>query len=489
MINQQIIPVFISDSSFKSTEVSPHIYFYNGTKNSINYYINYGSNYTDGTLYPYFDVYDGQIPSKSSKSLLFYNEDPLIGTKPDESLYTLFWDKYISTLYDNNSRLIEANAIIPLYEYLKLTLNDIIEFKGNYYHLRYINNYDLNSGECNIQLLGPIIYDSLSAITPNTVELPNVDITGYSNVAYSFTINADITSDGSSTLLDCGFVYSTSNNLPTISDTKISKGTSIGNITHTMDLTKDTTYYLRAYAQNKYGIYYTDVEYIIITSSSVAPVVQTNDATNITISSVNMNGNVVSTPFGSITERGFCWGTASNPTISGNHQAISGTIGTMVLQKYNEFIPGQLMHYRAYAKNNYETAYGIDKTFTIINKEYTLISRVINNSSSIFPILTVTLNADTWLNSENFVFTDEIQSSIDSYTFTQKIYNTSTVTVYAEFTTNNNQVNDAGIFDGNYAILNTLNSWDLGSGYVSFDFKITYDNNSSNIYVDFIITD
>jgi hypothetical protein len=42
-----------------------------------------------------------------------------------------------------------------------MELNDIVNFKGNYYHLRAINDYSLKTGKCNLQLLGPIIADAL----------------------------------------------------------------------------------------------------------------------------------------------------------------------------------------------------------------------------------------------------------------------------------------------------------------------------------------
>ena len=38
-----------------------------------------------------------------------------------------------------------------------MQLNNIVQWRGNYYHLRAINNYNLKSGTCDIQLLGPII--------------------------------------------------------------------------------------------------------------------------------------------------------------------------------------------------------------------------------------------------------------------------------------------------------------------------------------------
>ena len=44
---------------------------------------------------------------------------------------------------------------------IDVELNDIIFFRGNHYHLRAINNYNLKTGECALQLLGPILDDAL----------------------------------------------------------------------------------------------------------------------------------------------------------------------------------------------------------------------------------------------------------------------------------------------------------------------------------------
>ena len=57
--------------------------------------------------------------------------------------------------------MIECAAVIPFATYVDLELNDIIFFRGNHYHLRAINQYNLKTGESQLQLLGPIISDSL----------------------------------------------------------------------------------------------------------------------------------------------------------------------------------------------------------------------------------------------------------------------------------------------------------------------------------------
>jgi hypothetical protein len=36
-----------------------------------------------------------------------------------------------------------------------------VNFRGNYYHLRAINDYNLSTGECKLQLIGPLISDTL----------------------------------------------------------------------------------------------------------------------------------------------------------------------------------------------------------------------------------------------------------------------------------------------------------------------------------------
>ena len=100
--------------------------------------------------------------------LKFNNEEPVYGTQPTGSLYSNYWSKYVELLYNPYTRLIEANGIIPLAIYSQLNLNDIIEWRGNYYHLRAINNYSVKTGECNLQLLGPIIADTFGFASENT---------------------------------------------------------------------------------------------------------------------------------------------------------------------------------------------------------------------------------------------------------------------------------------------------------------------------------
>jgi hypothetical protein len=148
--------------------------FYNGLIDCQRYYIESGSLTTSGNTieqsrFPYFDNYNvvsGSFPTTDSLSLLFNNEAAVYGEIPTENLYTTYWEKYISLLYNPFTRLINCDAIIPLADYFDMELNDVVNFRGNYYHLRAINNYSLKTGECKLQLLGPILSDTFYDAPP-----------------------------------------------------------------------------------------------------------------------------------------------------------------------------------------------------------------------------------------------------------------------------------------------------------------------------------
>ena len=170
------IPTFISDQNYNPARVLPRLFFFNGMVDCEPYYIDSGSLTTSGVVkqvnqFPYFDHYNvisGSFPTSGSDSLLFNNENAVYGTIPTETLYTTYWSNYVELLYNPKTRLITAKAIIPLADYFDMELNDIVNWRGNYYHLRAINEYNLKTGECQIQLLGPIIADTFGGINPFT---------------------------------------------------------------------------------------------------------------------------------------------------------------------------------------------------------------------------------------------------------------------------------------------------------------------------------
>ena len=183
------IPTFISDQNYNPSRVLPHIYFYNGLIDCEQWWMESGSLTNSGVTYaqnafPYFDNYNvvtGSFPTTNSDSLLFNNEAAAYGEIPTGSLYTNYWETYISLLYNPKTRLLNCEAIIPLADYIKMELNDVVNFRGNYYHLRAINDYSLKDGSCQLQLLGPIIGDTLSDLQP--IPTPPTGSTAYATAS------------------------------------------------------------------------------------------------------------------------------------------------------------------------------------------------------------------------------------------------------------------------------------------------------------------
>ena len=172
------IPTFINSQEYSPARVLPRIFFFNGMVDCETYNIESGSFNTVGVVkeenrFPYFDHYNvvsGSFPTTDSDSLLFNNEAAVYGESPTNTLYTEYWTNYVNLLYNPKTKLLNSTAIIPFADYRDMELNDIVNWRGNYYHLRAINDYNVKTGECKIQLLGPIISDTFDnvVIRPTT---------------------------------------------------------------------------------------------------------------------------------------------------------------------------------------------------------------------------------------------------------------------------------------------------------------------------------
>jgi hypothetical protein len=213
------IPTFISDATYAPSRVLPHIYFFNGTIQCEQYYIQDENGAPRAqTTFPYFDNYNvvtGNFPSRKSMSLLFNNESAAYGTMPNQNLYTEYWETYVNLLYNPYTRLLTCEAIIPLADYFKMELNDIVNFRGNYYHLRAINDYSLKTGECQLQLLGPIIPNAISDAgelppTPDSLALIHLNEINSGSGTGSVLIDANLIVSGTAYYFSGNFTQSIS---------------------------------------------------------------------------------------------------------------------------------------------------------------------------------------------------------------------------------------------------------------------------------------
>ena len=204
-----------------------------------------------------------------------------------------------------------------------------------------------------------------------------VSTSGATNVSSSSaTLNGTIIEVGSPAYSEKGFCYSTSPD-PTVSNTKITvSGNGAGNFSANVNgLAYNTTYYVRAYAiQNGNVCYGTTVTFSTQWTSTA---VSTSGATNVTPSSATLNGSITEVGSPAYSEKGFCYSTFPNPTISNTKKVVSGTGAGNYTSSVNGLSFNTTYYYKAYAIQNGTPIYGSEVSF---NTGYTV--AVVETSSN-----------------------------------------------------------------------------------------------------------
>jgi len=93
------------------------------------------------------------------------------------------------------------------------------------------------------------------------------------------------------------------------------------------------------------------------------PTVTTGEFKIITAASAICGGEVTNENGAKVTERGVCWGTESNPTLSGSHTVDSLGVGVFT-SSIAGLLPETKYYVRAYAINSAGVGYGAEKSFT-----------------------------------------------------------------------------------------------------------------------------
>ena len=179
----------------------------------------------------------------------------------------------------------------------------------------------------------------------------------------SATLNGEILTNGTPKYSERGFVYSLSS-MPTIAtcEHKLTCALTDSAKFHVTvtGLTKDKTYYVRAYAINAGEEAYSSNEVSFVPSSVIAKVT-TNPVSNIARNEgrATFNGTIVDNGDPGYTERGFVYGITHNPMVESDTKIVAAGKGLGEFSVNADSLQvGEVYYVRAYATNEQGTAYG-----------------------------------------------------------------------------------------------------------------------------------
>ena len=128
-------------------------------------------------------------------------------------------------------------------------------------------------------------------------------------------------------------------------------------------LQRNTTYYIRYAAKNSYSSAVTKKVSQAKTLDATAATVTTTAATDVSYTTATVGGEVTFDGYASVTERGVCYSTSQNPTIS-NSKISSGSGTGSFSVSLTGLSVGTTYYARAYAINSKGTSYGEQVSFT-----------------------------------------------------------------------------------------------------------------------------
>jgi uncharacterized protein (TIGR02145 family) len=162
------------------------------------------------------------------------------------------------------------------------------------------------------------------------------------------------------------------------------------------ELNENTVYYVRAFATNSQG---TAVGNMISfkTLDFPNPVVSSSPVVSISQTSAIAGGEVIKEGGSPVTERGICWSTSSNPSISSSRILAGSGLGKFTVE-LTELLPQTTYYVKAYAINSTLTSYGEEVVFTTAPTE----TSVIDIENNVYNIIQI--GTQTWLK-ENLLTT------------------------------------------------------------------------------------
>lgn len=182
---------------------------------------------------------------------------------------------------------------------------------------------------------------------------------GFDNAGFS----AVVEEQGDTQVTKKGFCYATVN-LPTIENDTIHAGSGLGYFSGTITgLQPHTQYYVRAFAENSYGVEYSGETVRIITLDEL-PTVNTINAVLNNNATISITGEVLDEGITPVSASGFCWAVNAEPNIEAHTTVILSSGKTAFTGTVSDLRGNTTYNVRVFATNESGTTYGDLYTFT-----------------------------------------------------------------------------------------------------------------------------
>ncbi len=186
----------------------------------------------------------------------------------------------------------------------------------------------------------------------------------YESVRISSTISSNATIDNVVVILSTTPKFSSTTRYTMEKQPDGKYSVAIANLTHS------TTYYVRYQGSNRWSsLRPTTISEFRTTDTPSIAFVTTSQVTDISYYSASIGGNVTDDGGASVTERGICYSTSTNPTTA-NTKIISGSGLGQFKCKLTDLQNETTYYVRAYAINEKGTAYGEEVSFTTLKAPF-----------------------------------------------------------------------------------------------------------------------
>ncbi len=208
------------------------------------------------------------------------------------------------------------------------------------------------------------------------------------------------------------------------------------------------------------------------------PLLTTSPVIIITQTTATSGGNIATDEEGTLTTKGICWSTGTNPTTSDNKTSNGSGIGIFESVMMG-LIPGTTYHVRAYATNSSGTGYGDDVTFATIPSAGT-VTDIDNNVYN-----TVTIGTQTWM-TENLKTTRYRNGNAVPVVNDPVSWAALTTGAYCYYNNESNNAGTYGLLYNWYAVsdsrklapqgwhIPTLDEWDILINYLGGQITASY---------------